>query len=376
LAILCIAPFFLESAPVEFLPPYAELWQTVAACGGVLSVMLLVIGIRTWLDRATQRQAIILNLLFIALAIGLAATHREIVDDIPAKAQWQRDLYLKLFANDYDPPHQYRPLPYGFVRALERVTHDWSFSCLAYRWFFTYWFLWGWYRLARMVHDSSHALLTLAVIIPLYPLSIIHYWGQLADPLSHALMVLSMLFVLENRPVALAAALFLGVLAKETAVIIVPAYFAGHWRAGWKALATTAALSLVGIAAFLAARLPLGWPTGDRFINGAGLMIGTNLGIGKPIASTSVGLRESYLHPLVFVGIFLPFIAWNWRDSDRRLRLLFLIVTPLLLLSNIAFGWMYESRNYVPLLPLLTTLALPARPKPATATRSALADRS
>jgi hypothetical protein len=139
-------------------------------------------------------------------------------------------------------------------------------------------------------------------------------------------------------------------------------------------LATGAALGLVGIAAFLVARLPLSWPTGQQPINGAGLMIGTNLGIGEPIALTSVKLWENYLHPLLFIGIFLPFIAWNWRHADRRLRVLFLIVTPLLLLSNISFGWMYESRNYVPLLPVLTALAIPVRPNLATAERLALAD--
>jgi hypothetical protein len=376
LAVLCTAPFFLEPAPLEILPPYPETWQTVAACGGVLLAMLAAIGIRCRLDRATERHPIILNLLFIALAVGLTAVHWEIVDTMGGNEQWQRHLYEKLFANDYGPPHQYRPLPYGFVRALERVTHDWSFSCLVYRWFFTYWFIWGWYRLARTAHNSSRALLTLTVIIPLYPLSIINYNGQLADPLSHALLVISVLFIRDDRPVALAAALFLGVLAKETAVIVMPAYLACHWRQGWKALLTTAALGLVGIAAFLAARLPLGWPTGDRPINGAGLMFATNLGIGQPIADSSVPLwrLQNYLHPLLFVGIFLPFIAWNWRQSDRCLRVLCLTMTPLLLLSNLCYGWMYESRNYVPLLPLLTTLALPVRPKLVTGVRSALAN--
>jgi hypothetical protein len=241
---------------------------------------------------------------------------------------------------------------------------------LAYRWFFTYWFIWGWYRLARTVHTTSRALLTLAVILPLYPLSIMNYLGQLTDPLSHSLFVISMLFIRQNRPVALAPALFLGVLAKETAVILVPAYVATHWRYGWKAFVTTGALGVAGVAAFLAARLPLGWPGGDRPINGAGLMIGTNLGIGPPayVSSIPYWQWQNYLHPLLFVGAFLPFVAWNWRQSDRCLRMLCVVVTPLLLLSNLCYGWMFESRNYVPLLPLLTTLAVPA------AGRSRLAD--
>src|SRR5258708_24658802 len=97
---------------------------------------------------------------------------------------------------------------------IERVVDDWHFCCLTCLWFLSYWFIWGWYRLARTAHSGSRALLTLAVILPLYPLSIMNYNGQLADPLSHALLVLSMLFIRDDRPVALAAALFIGVLAK------------------------------------------------------------------------------------------------------------------------------------------------------------------
>jgi hypothetical protein len=43
---------------------------------------------------------------------------------------------------------------------------------------------------------------------------------------------------------------------------------------------------------------------------------------------------------------------------------MFLVLMPLLLASNLCFGWLYESRNYVPLLPLLTALALPANRNP------------
>jgi hypothetical protein len=201
--------------------------------------------------------------------------------------------------------------------------------------------------------------LTLAPIVVYYPLSVVRYLGQLTDPISHALLVFSILCVLNDRPIALAVALALGIMAKETAIIIVPAYLACNWRDGWKALAITVALGLVATIAFLAVRLPLGWWPGEKSLNGAGLMIGTNLGIGSPIVLTSVSLAENYLHPILFVGIWLPFIAWNWRKCDQRLRALFLTVTPLVMLSNVCFGWLYESRNYVPLLPLLTTMALP-----------------
>ncbi len=361
LGALCAAPLLLESTSFVDLVPYAESWQTGLACGVVLLAMLLVVGVRTWLDREAEPHAPALNVLFVALAIDLTWMHWRLVDSVPLAADWQDDLYRRLFQHAYDAPHQYRPLPYGFVRSLERLTHQYFFSCLAYRAFFTYWFVWAWYRLARTVHEPGRAVLTLSPLIILYPISIFYYLGQLTDPVSHALMIFGLVCVLEDRPFALAGALALGVVAKETAVLLVPVYLACHCRQGRKALFTTAALGLVAVAAFLAARLPLGWRLGERTVNGAGLMLGTNLGIGQPIAGTAVPLWMNYLHPVLFVGLFLPFIAWNWRRSDGRLRVLFATLTPLLLLSNLCFGWLYESRNYVPLLPVLTTLALPSR---------------
>ncbi len=156
-------------------------------------------------------------------------------------------------------------------------------------------------------------------------------------------------------------ALVLGVMAKETAVLVVPAYFACYWGRGWRTWTITAGLGAACVAAFLAVRLPAGWSPARTNINGLDdLMIGANLGIGKAAVRTGVPLWELYLHPLLFVGAFLPFIAWRWRSLDARLRTICVVLTPLVLLSNLCFGWHYESRNYMPLVPLLATLALPA----------------
>ncbi len=165
------------------------------------------------------------------------------------------------------------------------------------------------------------ARLTLVPLAVLYPLSVAHHWGQLTDPLSHTLFVLAFVYLLEDRPFALAAALALGVLAKETAVIVVPAYLACYWRRGRPAWRIAAGLGAACVAAFLAARLPLGWRPGYGNINGtAGLMIGTNLGFGTAIAWTTVPLWENYLHPLLFVGLFVPALARRWPCIDPRLR--------------------------------------------------------
>jgi hypothetical protein len=209
-----------------------------------------------------------------------------------------------------------------------------------------------------MVSTAGRAWFALVALAALYPLSIQYYGGQLTDPLSHSLFVLAMIYVMDDRWLALAAALALGILAKETVMILVPAYYFCHRSKGWPVLAKTCMLAFACVAAWTAARLPLGWKPQMDSINGtSGLMIGSNLGFSAPHYHGAAPLYENYLRPLIFVGAWLPFIWWGWPAMDRRLKILFLVVTPLLLATNLCFGWMYESRNYMPLVPLLAAMA-------------------
>jgi hypothetical protein len=360
IALSSILPLVLQSGPLSFKEPYSSRILTITAEVGVAVLLLLIAVWGPRIDLVREKaEGYGDTLLFIALAGLMTLAHWLEVDRDEVRLAWQRDLYLGVFDHTATAPHRYRPLPYGIARLLECITRDWWFACTAYRWFFNFWFVWASYRLARLFFGRTRALATLLPLLLLYPFSIVYYYGQLTDPLSHTLFVLSFAYVLQDRPLALAASLALGVLAKETAVIVVPAYLACYWREGLRSLLITAGLGLACIAAFLAARLPLGWWPGYGDINGTdGLMIGTNLGFGEPIALTAVPLYQNYLHPLLFIGPFLPFIVWRWERIDLRLRSLALTVTPLLLLSNVCFGWLYESRNYMPLVPLLAIMAL------------------
>jgi hypothetical protein len=366
-ALLAVVPLVAEPRPVTLLAPYAFAVAAWAGKAFVVLLMALAVAVRTRLDRDREPRAGLLALGLVGLAGLLTLCHWYEVDRSPPKAEWQRQLYEKIFNHQGDPdnpfgaPHNFRPLPYGFVRSLERLTGDWWFACVAYRWFFTYWFVWAWHRFARLFLAPRAALLTLLPLPLLYPLSVLYYWGQLTDPLSHALFVLSVVYVVEDRPLPLSAALALGVAAKETAVILVPAYGACWYRRGLPAFLRACALGAACVAAYAAVRLPLGWRPGYGAINGTeGLMVGTNLGVGTPLYRGAAPVYENYLHPLLFVGIFLPPVVWGWRRLDGRLRALCLTLVPLLLISNLCFGWMYESRNYVPLVPLLATAALAA----------------
>jgi hypothetical protein len=309
----------------------------------------------------------------VLLAAWLTALHWYMVDERPSyevpgrtlQETWQRNLYLNVLngvivdtAGDSQAPHVYRMLPYGFTRSLERVTRDWQFSCLAYRWFFLFWFLWFSCAFVARFHGPRALWLCLAVTGLLYPLSILFYWGQLTDPLSHALFVLALIYIVEDSWLPLLAALALGMGAKETAVVLVPAYGLCHWRQGLRALGKTALLGLACVAACLATRLPLGWAPGLGQLNGTeGLMIGTNLGIGEPLYRGAAPTWQNYLQPLLFIVAFVPWIVAQWPQIDRRLRVLCCTLPPLVLLSSLCFSWLYESRNYMPLLPILASAA-------------------
>lgn len=389
-AVLCLAPYVLEPRPAAFLGPDDAWLPGLAGKVLVAGLMAAALAVRAWADRREGREGVGLTISLAVAAAALTLVHwhgvdqRWIPDDRPTSNDraarderaylqethragrhyyaeaWQREHYLAVL--NHKPggtPHTYRPLPYGFARLSERLTGDWSFACVSYRWFFTYWFLWAYYGFVRRYLPPRRAALALVPYLLLYPLSVWYYLGQLTDPLSHALFALALTYTVENDVAALAVALALGVMAKETVVIMVPAYWACYWRKGWPAVARAAVLGLACVVAFLAVRLPWGWTLRLASINNTNqLMIGPNLGIGQSNYVGMAKLFQNYLHPVLFIVIFLPFIVRHWRDADRRVKSLTLVLTPLLLLSNLCFGWLYESRNYVPLLPLLTTLAL------------------
>jgi hypothetical protein len=370
LAAVTVGPLLAVRRPADFVGPYPSAVQTYDAEAAVLAGLALVLVVRACLDRSRDSHPFGLALLMAVLAGAMTWVHWRLVDADPVRLKWQGGIYLSTLYAAGDAavtvPHRYRPLPCGFARLLESLTGEFLFACLAYRWFFTWWFLWVAHRLARLFLTPGRAVLTLAPVVVLYPMSVVHYWGQLTDPLSHALFMVSLIWLLQDRPAPLGASLALGVMAKETVVLLVVVYFACYWRRGVRTLAVTVCLGLACVAAYFAVRLPQGWRPGLMDVNGLDrLMIGPNLGVGDHPYHPAAPLWENYLHPILFVGVFLIPIAFGWRRLDRRLRVVCATLVPLLLASNVCFGWLYESRNYMPLVPLLATAALSVTAQPA-----------
>ncbi|MBI1845974.1 MAG: hypothetical protein HY294_02935 [Candidatus Rokubacteria bacterium] len=377
LAAASLGPLLLEPRPVRpaALPPALPvLWLKLVV------VALLAVPVVLWIraQRRTERHPVLLGLGLVLAGGLMTALHWWIVDrrvavvpltpggrpqELFYARAWQQYLYAAVFNHWTEPflasvlPHIYRPLPYGFTRSLERLTGDWAFACAAYRWFFDFWLAAACYRFVRLFHDPAKAGIAVGILLALYPFSIMYYWGQLTDPISHALFVLALLWIVEDWWPGVVAAVLLGMLAKETAAVLVPAYWVCHRGEGravtWKA----AALGAGCAAAFVGTRWPLGWRGASPLHSFSGLMIKANL-VGDPAVITDVPVYQNYLQVILFVGIFVPAIARRWRVIDPRLKALGLTLVPLILLGGLCFSWLYESRNYVPLLPLLAAMAL------------------
>ena len=352
-AFLSIAPLMIEPMcsqkplQLDVLPTYIARW---ASWGTKIAVILaMLFSIKLYIKNHPDTKLGTISFCMV-MSGAMIVLHWTLVDSNPTAFKWQKMVYTHVLNHQNDvTPHNLRPLPYGFARLLEWMTHDWVFSSIAYRWYFSFWFLLASYQFARLWLSSKLSYLMVAIMCMLYRYSIKQYFGQLTDPLSHWLFVMALIFVVEDQWLSLAMALALGILAKETAMLIVLAYWACWWRHGWPAFRKTAALGIVCAISFLSVRLPYGWCPRYEQINGTACsMFWANLRV----------LGFCFPHLTRFFIVFIPFIAFGWRTLDGRLKALCLTVVPLVLISSFWFGWVYESRNYMPLLPLLVTSAL------------------
>src|SRR5262249_49350217 len=157
-----LAPLLFEPTPRLPLPPFSRISTSLAGLV-FLAFAAIAVTIQTRFEKSNYRTA-----LFLAGAMILANVHIWMVDVHPAAADWQRTLYYDILNakrddvdGQYRAPHQFRPLPYGFTRTLELLTHSRPFASFLYRAFFYYWLLWAAFQLARQFHTNARALLTL-----------------------------------------------------------------------------------------------------------------------------------------------------------------------------------------------------------------------
>lgn len=291
-------------------------------------------------------------LVCVALSFLTNYLHSWLVDVAPgapaSPLEWQVGLHNSVIALRPDVlPHSYRFLPNSLVRLFEQVTGDFASARDSYRNLFGVLLFFAVYRFARLFLLHGGALFALALWTAVSPVSFRYYLGQLTDPLSHLSFVLAFIFIETRQFVYLLLTLAIGCLAKET-VIAMAGYYAirrFRERSDWAKIAT---LALVSLAVYLAARI---W-----VLQGAPRYADIS-GVALDHVKTNLADYSWWTWALLYsVGIFIPSVAASWSKQPASLQSLALYLLPVIAISSLFFSWLWETRNFMPLVAVFATM--------------------
>jgi hypothetical protein len=81
-------------------------------------------------------------------------------------------------------------------------------------------------------------------------------------------------------------------------------------------------------------------------------------GVSLEHISISWNNTETWIVPfLLTAGALIPFLAVGWRETPPALKHTALFLLPVLFVSNLVFGWLDESRNFMPVVFVLAVIA-------------------
>jgi len=322
----------------------------------LLTMLAAITGVIWRCDPEPGRVKIIRYCGFALLAALLTDLHFHTVDIF--HMDWQVNQFGGILMHNYSAPDQYRFLSQGTLWWMTLSNGDFIFSYLAFRFFFTFLLCQSIYRLARAYLPAQPSMLIVFLYGAFYPLSIRYYYGNLLDPMSH-LVMLTALFYCQQRKFWFFFSFFvLGVFIKETMLLLAPCYYLMNRQAfglreerNWQRIIL---LGMTGMAVFFACRLPFHFNYDFQTLNRTPeCMIYANLGFPRALVGSTVSVFQRYLHPALFLFMWLPLILWQRRRLPAPLFWTSLYLAAGLYFTNLCFGWNYESRNFIPGLVLL-----------------------
>ena len=299
---------------------------------------------------------------FVLLAILLTELHFYMVDT-GDHLNWQIDQYNGILGHNYQPPDQYRFLPQGTLWWMILANGDFVFSLLCYRFFFTFLVCQCAYSLARLFLAPRDAIIVVLVYAVFYPLSTRYYYGNMLDPMSHAVMLAALVCCHRRQFWPMYWLFVLGMFVKETMLLIAPCYYLMNLESfrlrDQRALLRLALLGLSGAGVFLACRLPFHFHYDFQSLNRtSGWMVLSNFGLpGGPCLST-VSIFQRLVHPVLFLFMWLPLIVWQRKFLPPAWFWTALYLVATFYLTNLCFSWNYESRNFIPVLVFLVVCTL------------------
>lgn len=286
-----------------------------------------------------------LFVLLILLTLMLVDVHYVYIDTTSnyfktiSNHEWQLELHENILRLDPGSiPHSYRFLPDSLTRMFEFLTGDFSYARSFYRHTFMFMLLYSIYYYARLYCRQSTALLSVLFYAVVYPVSIRFYAGQLTDPMSHLLFVWSFIFAERDDFACFSLVVLFGILAKESIVIMPVYYFLLKLRTG-NSMARP--ILLIAVSAALVFSV--------RSLISADMEYENISGVDPSHILNNLAQYEIWSRQLAYtLGIFIPFFILSWKTSHRQLRNLVLFLLPPLIVSNIMFSWLHESRNFIP----------------------------
>ena len=310
---------------------------------------------RSELWRLARRQALALAFLVLMLTLAVNRIHSTNVDRSSSyfgnvsNTQWQIMVQDQVILSPLPVlPHSYRFLPNAIVRWMEFGGAGYETGRDAYRLIFAMLLFWAIYRCARLYTGYQGAIIALLLVGIIYPISFELYAGQLTDPLSHLSFVLAFIFLATGQFWFLLTTLLLGSLAKETVLAMAAYYVLFHHKDRYYPAKAALLCSAAAVFYF-----------GVRFAVLHGSMDYAQV---SGVSSSHIRDNLNDYHvwvPRVFltVGSLFPFLALGWKTTPRVLKQQILFLAPTLFLSSLAFGWLSETRNFMPMVFILAVVA-------------------
>ena len=276
------------------------------------------------------------------LGIGNGMLHWQAVDRVWRDFQVQE--HTSVIAGTYVAPVQYRILTYALAEGLVRIglpihsAHEvWRVIFTALSLFVLYRFLRGWF-------SPLPSLLGMFMLAAIIPLTYVYYMMGVTDPLNMLVFFLAFWAIREGRDVWLIPLVAVGMLNRESPILIPLFYVAVRWGepfGQWLTVFVGASAAAVGV--FLGLHLVYRPVCCDYSV----------------LEAIVVNLTDwrAYLDAIVVFNIGLWGTWIGWRRRPEFLRRVSLMV-PVFILPYLLQGTVRESRYWLPLLGIVIPMVL------------------
>jgi hypothetical protein len=304
--------------------------------------------------RLARREAVLLVFLVLLFTAINCQLHSVMVDRGPnyfehfSNLAWQKEVHSDVMRLASDSvPHAYRFLPNVVVRWIELGGLDYERARDLYRLITGLLLFYAIYRFARLFTTHWGGILSMSLVAVVFPVSFENYAGQLTDPLSHLSFVLAFIFLETEEFGYLLTTILIGSLAKEAVLALAGYYVLFGWKG--KGYRFKAVILCGASAAFY---------IGVRLVVLRGPLLYSQVSHAPP----QLVLRNltDPRWPLLFfltAAAFWPFLALSWKETPATLRRLTIYLLPVLWISSTFFGFLTETRNFMPVVFVLAVIA-------------------